>query len=80
MTDVHTDPSDVRLLAQERLLDAVLRVLAVRDPKFTDAVRSVLIDTVQTREVAPTGTVSLHVSQRLLAAEHFAQAYRGETV
>ncbi len=78
MTDVHTDASDVRLLAQERLLDAVLRVLAVRDPKFTDAVRGVLIDTVQTHEVTPTGTVTLHVSQRLQAAEAFAKAYSGE--
>ena len=80
MSDVQADPSEVRLLAQERLLDAMLRVLALRDPKFADAVRGVLVDTVQTIDAPPTGSVTLHVSQRLRAAELFAEAYRGETV
>jgi hypothetical protein len=82
MTDVLPEVSDVRLAAQERLLDAVLRVIAVRDPGFTDAVRGVLVDTVQTHsEYSPSGgTVTLHVAQRLRAAEKFAEDYSGRTL
>jgi hypothetical protein len=75
MTDVLPEASDIRLSAQERLLDAVLRVLAVRDAGFADAVRGVLVE-----HLPSGGTVTLHVAQRLRAAEKFAEDYSGRTL
>ncbi len=36
---------DARFLAQERIVDALLRALAIEQPKLLDAIRQILVET-----------------------------------
>jgi len=68
---------DARFLAQERIVDALLRALAMQQPDLLNAVRTILIDT----EFSHTGkpgehqTVHQQIKSRLDLASQFADAH-----
>jgi hypothetical protein len=68
---------DARFLAQERIVDALLRALAIQEPALLSAVREILVDT----ELSHTGkpaeheTVHQQIKSRLDDASHFAKAH-----
>jgi hypothetical protein len=68
---------DARFLAQERIVDALLRALAIRQPELLDAVRSVLIDTEFTHAGKPDQHETVHqqIKSRLDQASGFASAH-----
>ncbi len=70
---------DARFLAQERIVDALLRVLAIQQPELLDAVRSVLIDTEFTHAGKPEQHETVHqqIKSRLDQASGFAHAHGG---
>ncbi|WP_158914124.1 hypothetical protein [Caulobacter sp. S45] len=79
MSETSTPDADVRLLAQERLLDAVIGLLALRDPGFITALKAVVMDTALSRSDGPHDGASLlhHVAHRLREADLFAEEHGG---
>lgn len=65
---------DTRALAQERLLDALLRALALEEPQLLQRMRSILIDTEFTHSGKPAidETVHQQIRRRLQLASDFA--------
>ena len=65
--------ADARSLAQERILDALLKALALKQPDLLDAVRSILIETEFTHSGKPGVDQSVHqqIRTRLQAASFF---------
>ena len=68
---------DARFLAQERIVDALLRALAIQEPALLDAVRNVLIDTEFTHTGKPEQHETVHeqIKSRLDHASTFANAH-----
>jgi hypothetical protein len=68
---------DARFLAQERIVDALLRALAIREPELLEAVRSVLIDTEFSHAGKPEQHETVHqqIKSRLDQASSFASAH-----
>ena len=68
---------DARFLAQERIVDALLRALAIQQPELLNAVRSILIDTEFTHPGKPGHEETVHqqIKSRLEHAEEFAAAH-----
>jgi hypothetical protein len=68
---------DARFLAQERILDALLRALAINQPRLLQAVRSILVDTEFTHAGKPGEDHSVHqqIQARLQDASAFADAH-----
>ncbi len=77
MSETYSVPTDARFTAQERILDALLRVLALRDPALLEAVKTVLLDTAFTHPGTPdeAETVQQQVRRRLTEARAFAEAH-----
>ena len=63
-----------RTLAQERILDALLRALALEQPSLLERVRSILVDTEFTHAGKPGLDETLHeqIQSRINAAARFA--------
>jgi hypothetical protein len=68
---------DARFLAQERIVDALLRALAIQQPELLNAVRSILIDTEFTHPGKPGEHETVHqqIRGRLDLASQFANAH-----
>ena len=68
---------DARFLAQERIVDALLRALAIREPELLSEVRSILIDTEFTHTGKPAHDETVHqqITGRLELASSFATAH-----
>jgi hypothetical protein len=68
---------DARFLAQERIVDALLRALAIEQPELLKAVRSILIDTEFTHPGKPDEHETVHqqIKSRLDLASEFAIAH-----
>jgi hypothetical protein len=68
---------DARFLAQERIVDALLRALAIQQPELLNAVRSILIDTEFTHSGKPGEHETVHqqIRNRLDLASRFANAH-----
>lgn len=68
---------DARFLAQERIVDALLRALAIKQPELLNAVRSVLTDTEFTHPGKPGAheTVREQIRNRLDQASDFATTH-----
>lgn len=68
---------DARFLAQERIVDALLRALAMTNPALMDTVRSVLIDTEFTHPGKPDEDATVHqqIRERIDLAADFAKAH-----
>lgn len=68
---------DARFLAQERIVDALLRALAIEQPRLLDAVRSILTDTEFTHSGKPGEQETVHqqIKNRIELAEQFASAH-----
>ena len=68
---------DARFLAQERIVDALLRALAIQQPALLDAVRNVLVDTEFTHAGKPEQHATVHeqIKSRLDLASSFASAH-----
>ena len=81
MPDASVPTSEARLIAQERLLNALIAVAATRDPGLLDAMRSALIDNNFSRNEAPPEGASVlqHISFRLNCIEAFVRQQTGET-
>ena len=73
--------TDARLVAQERLLNATLAILATRDPGFLEAVRNAVVDTNFSRSDPPQEGASAiqHISFRLNAIQAFVAQQTGES-
>ena len=73
----HLDPDNVRFLAQERLLDALIRSLALDQPKLIATLRSILVDTEFTHPGKPDVDHGLHqqIRERIEAASGFAEKH-----
>ena len=74
MQDDGAEEGDVRALAQERLLDALLRALAIEQPSLLSTLRGILVDTEFTHPGKPEVGQSVHhqIRARLGAAAQFA--------
>lgn len=74
MQDEEADHGDVRALAQERLLDALLRALAIEQPRLLSTLRGILVDTEFTHPGKPELGQSVHqqIRARLEGAAQFA--------
>ena len=72
-----TEDLDARFLAQERIVDALLRALALRQPDLLSAVRSILVDTEFTHAGKPRlfETVHQQIRKRLESAASFADGH-----
>jgi len=70
-------PEDTRFLAQERIVDALLRALAIRQPELLNAVRNILVDTEFTHPGKPEEHATVHeqIKSRLELASQFAVAH-----
>jgi hypothetical protein len=68
---------DARFLAQERIVDALLRALAIEQPELLKAVRNILIDTEFTHAGKPGQHETVHqqIKSRLDLASQFAIAH-----
>jgi hypothetical protein len=68
---------DARFLAQERIVDALLRALALKQPELLNAVRNILIDTEFTHPGKPGHEETVHqqIKSRLEQAAEFASAH-----
>ena len=67
---------DARFLAQERIVDALLRALALRQPELLSTVRSILIDTEYTHAGKPAHDETSH--QQITARIDLASAFAAE--
>jgi hypothetical protein len=65
---------DARFLAQERIVDALLRALAIREPELLSEVHNILIDTELTHAGKPARDETVHqqITSRLELASSFA--------
>jgi len=65
---------DARLLAQERIVDALLRALAIREPELLSEVNSILVDTELTHAGKPARDETVHqqITSRIELASTFA--------
>jgi len=79
MSDPKQLAQDARALAQERLMDALLRALALEQPHLLDRIRSVLVDTEYTHTGKPGQDESVHqqINGRIAAAARFAAEHGG---
>ena len=70
-------PQDERLLAQERILDALLRALALQQPSLLASVRTILVDTEFTHPGKPAEEETVHqqIQKRIEAATNFAETH-----
>jgi hypothetical protein len=77
MTALSTIASDARFLAQERIVDALLRALALREPDLLEAVRNILLDTELTHSGKPPKGETVHewIRKRLDFAAEFATTH-----
>jgi uncharacterized protein (UPF0305 family) len=68
---------DARFLAQERIVDALLRALAIQQPELLNAIRHILVDTEFTHSGKPEQHESVHqqIKSRLDRASTFANAH-----
>ena len=68
---------DARSLAQERIVDALLRALALQQPALLKAVRDILVDTEFTHPGKPDQHETVHqqIKSRLDLASQFAAAH-----
>lgn len=68
---------DARFLAQERIVDALLRALAIQQPELLNVVRTILTDTELTHPGKPeqSDTVHQQIRSRLERASQFAAAH-----
>lgn len=68
---------DARFLAQERIVDALLRALAIQQPELLNAVRNILTDTEFTHSGKPEQHATVHqqIGNRLERASQFAAAH-----
>jgi hypothetical protein len=68
---------DARFLAQERIVDALLRALAIQQPQLLDAVRNILTDTEFSHAGKPGELETVHqqIKSRITLAEQFASAH-----
>jgi len=68
---------DARFLAQERIVDALLRALAIEQPELLKTVRNILIDTEFTHPGKPDQHETVHqqIKGRLDLASQFAAAH-----
>ena len=74
MTTSALEDLDARFLAQERIVDALLRALALTQPELLNAVRAVLVDTEFTHAGKPEQSETVHqqIRRRLAGASAFA--------
>ena len=79
MSDAASNAQDARALAQERILDALLRALALEQPSLLQRIRSILIDTEFTHSGKPGlgDTVHEQIQSRIAMAERFATEHNG---
>ena len=79
MSDRDAKALEARTLTQERILDALLRALALEQPTLMERVRSILIDTEFTHTGKPGLDDTLHeqIQSRIRAAEQFAAEHGG---
>ena len=79
MTSEKDRAVDARQLAQERIVDALLRALAIDQPHLLQTVRSILIDTEFTHSGKPELDQSVHeqIQQRLSQAGSFVREHGG---
>ena len=79
MAELDARALEARTLAQERILDALLRALALEQPALLGRVRSILIDTEFTHVGRPGLEDTLHeqIQSRIAAAERFADDHGG---
>lgn len=68
---------DARFLVQERIVDALLRALALKEPELLTVIRNILIDTEFTHSGKPGEheTVREQIRNRLDLASDFANAH-----
>jgi hypothetical protein len=68
---------EARFLAQERIVDALLRALALQQPELLNVVRNILIDTEFTHSGKPEQHQTVHqqIKRRLELASQFASAH-----
>lgn len=68
---------DARFLAQERIVDALLRALALNQPDLLNAVRNILVDTEFTHTGKPGlyETVHQQIGNRIDQAARFADQH-----
>ena len=76
-TTMKDQAQDARFLAQERIVDALLRALAIQQPQLLDTVRNILIDTEFTHAGKPEQHETVHeqIKSRLDQASGFAHAH-----
>lgn len=74
MNSLPIDPQDARFLAQERIVDALLRALAIEQPTLLQTVQAILVDTEFTHTGKPGQHETVHqqISQRIDMAARFA--------
>ncbi|HLK23202.1 MAG TPA: hypothetical protein VKT30_00945 [Caulobacteraceae bacterium] len=79
MTTSPIEDMEARFLAQERIVDALLRALAVGQPELLDTVRGVLVDTEFTHAGKPEQFATVHqqIRKRLEGAAAFAAEHGG---
>ena len=72
--DIGAEASDARFLAQERILDALLRSLAMEQPSLLSTIKCILVDTEFTHSGKPGGDQNVHeqIRQRIDMASMFA--------
>ena len=77
MSEAHHDAAEARQLAQERIVDALLRALAIEQPNLLHAVRAVLVDTEFTHSGKPDldQTVHQQIQRRLKDATQFVREH-----
>lgn len=82
MPDDEAESDDVRALAQERLLDALLRALAIEQPRLLSTLRGILVDTEFTHPGKPEMGQSVHqqIRARLEGAAQFASDHGTEVI
>lgn len=73
---------DARFLAQERIVDALLRALAINEPRLLESVRTILIDTEFTHTGKPGTDQTVHqqIQARLSHAREFANEHGSQQV
>ncbi len=74
MNAFSTDAQDARFLAQERIVDALLRALAIDQPALLQTVQAILVDTEFTHTGKPGQHETVHqqIHQRIDMAASFA--------
>ena len=75
--DFDTTAIDARFLAQERIVDALLRALALEQPGLLNAVKTILVDTEFTHSGKPQvdQNVNQQIGARIELASKFAAAH-----